>query len=401
MPEPLPQLPPAEDARVLGGRTAFFWALGTGVISFVGIGLFLHFTPGQMLHSYLASYVYWAGLSFGALVWLTTLHTAKTKWAVSVRRLLEILAGTVGLFLVLFVPIGLGMKELYPWARPEELSAHERYVVTHNYRYLNVTGWVMRTVVHYLLCIFVSGFLLRSSRAQDRTRDIRWTLWQRRLSAVSLPFLGVGLTLIAFDWLMSLEPSYRSTVFGLYYFAGNFVGAMALLIVAVYLAERAGPLRGLVNQHHYHTLGKLLFAFVCFWAYIAFSQYLLQYMANLPGSEIPFYLLRQRHGWTGVSQLLVIGHFVVPFCILLSADLKKHPKRLVAVSLWILFVHWVDDYWLVMPFFDETPRLHVQDLFAFLGIGGLAVAFFLLRLRNDYAAPVGDPYFEESVAFRR
>ena len=222
------------------------------------------------------------------------------------------------------------------------------------------------------------------------------------MSAVGLPFAGVALTFASYDWMMSLEPTFRSTMYGLYYFAGAFAAAMALLIIVVYLVERAGPLRGLVTVHHYQSLGRLLFAFVCFWAYIAFSQYLLIFMANLSEpAEVPYYLLRLRQGWRGVSVLLVLGQFFIPFCVMMPREFKRNRHYLFAMSLWILLTHWADSYWLVMPHFAPTPWPHWQDLAGLLGIGGPAVALFLLRLRGDYAAPMGDPYFEDSLAFEK
>jgi len=398
--EPL-ALPAKEEARFAGGRSALLASLLLGALGWIGCAIGFAVTPNQMLHSYLVAWGYFASLSIGALVWLMSLHAAKTKWAVNVRRLLELMAATIGLLLVLMIPVFVGMKELYPWVDPSRLTEPTQEVARHNHVYLNPTGFVLRAVVFFAFWALCANFQLRWSRAQDDTRDVPLTLWQRRLGAVGLPLIGVSLTLGAFDWFMSLEPEFRSTVFGLYYFSGGFVGAMALLIVLTTLADRAGYLRGLVNLHHYHNLGKLLFAFVCFWAYIAFAQYLLQWMGNLPDSEIPYYLLRLRHGWTGVSMLLVIGHFAVPFGILLSAGIKKRPAQLAAIAGWILFIHWVDVYWLVMPFFDVTPALRWHDLAAFCAVGGVTLFYGLLRARGDYLAPVGDPYFEDSVAFHK
>ncbi|HTP27388.1 MAG TPA: hypothetical protein VMK12_17265, partial [Anaeromyxobacteraceae bacterium] len=223
---------------------------------------------------------------------------------------------------------------------------------------------------------------------------------QRRLGAGALPFVGLAMTFAAFDWQMSLDLRMYSTIFGLYYFAGSFLAAFAALILAVGTSRSEGLPGSLMNANHYHSLGKWLLAFVAFWGYIAFSQYLLMWIANLP-DEVPWYFARNKTGFLPVGIFLVVCHFIIPFFLLLSRDLKRNPRALRAMAVWILVVHYIDVYWVMMPALRPSqgvaPRL--TDLAAVVGIGAAAVAFVLWRLRGRPAVPVGDPYLEESLRY--
>src|SRR5262249_42971530 len=229
----------------------------------------------------------------------------------------------------------------------------------------------------------------------------RLTVKQRRLGAGSLPFLALSITFAAFDWLMSLDPTWYSTIFGVYYFAGSFLGAIALLTLTTALARGANLFGSLVSPDHYHNLGNFLLAFTVFWAYIAFSQFMLIWIANLP-EEVTWYLVRTGGKWRAVAVALAMAQFVLPFFALLSSEIKRNPRTLAAVAAWILVWHYLDVYWLVMPALHrEAPAPHWTDLAAFAGVGGIAVAYTLWTLRGSYTIPVGDPYLHASLQFRR
>jgi hypothetical protein len=199
---------------------------------------------------------------------------------------------------------------------------------------------------------------------------------------------------------MSLDPRFYSTIFGAYWWAGSFGGAFAVTIIAGALtrADPAGFGRAL-SAEHFHALGKFLLAFVAFWAYMAFSQFMLIWIANIP-EEVPWYILRIDGGWRWVAVFLAVFKFIVPFFLLLSRDLKRNPVALSAVAVWILFTQWVDVYWLVMPHLSPGgPRPSLWDLTAFVGVGGAAVAFTVFRMRGARAVPVGDPYIEDSLRY--
>jgi hypothetical protein len=209
------------------------------------------------------------------------------------------------------------------------------------------------------------------------------------------------MTFAAFDWMMSLNPTWFSTVFGVYYFGGSMVSALSLL--AIVLAESKGKdsFGPLVSVEHVHNVGKLMLAFTCFWTYIAFSQLLLIWIAGLP-EETPFYMTRFQPGWAWLGAFMIVGNFFIPFGALLSRSLKRNPNKLKIVATWILLVHYVDLYWVIMPTLNPTGfQFHWTDVTAFLGIGLLAVAFGVSRLRGQYAVPVKDPYLADSLRYRQ
>jgi hypothetical protein len=199
---------------------------------------------------------------------------------------------------------------------------------------------------------------------------------------------------------MSIDPRFYSTIFRVYWFAGSFLAAFAVIIIAAALTRRDPTQFGShMSLEHFHSLGKFLLAFTAFWAYIAFSQLLLLWIANVP-DEVPWLILRIQGGWLWVGAFLVAFQFLVPFFLLLSRDLKRKPRTLAWVAAWVLLAHWVDLYWLVMPHLDPAgPRFSLWDLTAFLGVGGLAVAFALLRMRGSAAVPVRDPYLDDSLRY--
>jgi hypothetical protein len=201
--------------------------------------------------------------------------------------------------------------------------------------------------------------------------------------------------------LMSLNPSWFSTIFGVYYFGGSFVSSLSLLAIGTAAGRKGGMFGGLMNDEHTHNIGKLMLAFVCFWTYIAFSQLLLIWIAGIP-EETPFYITRFSAGWAPLGIILIFGNFFIPFGALLSRSLKRNPERLKWAAYWILLIHWVDIYWLVMPSLNpEGFSLHVTDVTAFFGVGLVAVAFTVFRLRGKLSIPVKDPYLATSIRYHQ
>ena len=238
---------------------------------------------------------------------------------------------------------------------------------------------------------------LNYAMSQDESGDPAITVGLERLAAPGIAIFALTATFFSFDWLMSLNPLWSSTIFGVYFFAGCAVGFFALLPVLVAGLQARGYATSAVTAEHYHDMGKLVFAFVVFWAYIAFCQYLLIWYANLP-EETSWYFVRQSGGWLWVSLLLLFGHFVLPFVLLLSRVPKRHPRVLVAAATWTLLMHWVDLYWLVKP--GRTPGMPgALDLLCFVAVGGLAFAAIALRLRTAPVVPLKDPRLPESLRF--
>jgi len=388
--------------RFQGGRRTMRAAVAVAVVG-LALTLVLGLIDAQRtLQAYHVAVVYWAGIAVGALIVNMAFQTGKAKWYVVTRRYLETIPLSLVVLLVLFIPILLGMKRLFPWVDPSGLDEELRKLAEHRRPYLNVGFFVVRTFVYFGLWLVIAHLMYRWSTRQDEERGVLLTAKQRRLGAGALPFVGLAMTFAAFDWQMSLDLHLFSTIFGLYYFAGSFLSAIAVLILMVNgLGAEPGTPGALVNPNHYHSMGKWLLAFTAFWAYMAFSQYLLIWIANLP-EEVPWYLARNRGAWAPVGVFLVVFHFVVPFFALLSRPLKRSPRALGWVAVYVLFVHYVDVYWVMMPALQHeahAPRPHLADLAALAGVGGAALAFVLWRLKGRPAVPVGDPYLAESLRY--
>ncbi|MFN7133282.1 MAG: hypothetical protein ACK4N5_14485, partial [Myxococcales bacterium] len=333
---------------------------------------------------------------------LSVFHTAKAKWMVVLRRQIENMTAALPVLAVLFIPIVLGMGKLYVWVNPEahpHLNHEELHLIHHKHGYLNAGGFVVRGLVYFGIWIVVAHLLRGWSLKQDSARDIGLTVRQRKLGVGGLPLLALSITFASFDWLMSLTPVWFSTIYGVYYFAGGFLGAICLLTLTTTYAQGKDLYGRLVSLHHFHNLGKLMLAFTAFWAYIAFSQLLLVWIANIP-EEVPWYKVRLSGSWYPVSIALGLLHFVVPFFILLSRDIKLKPKALAVMAVYLLAVCYLDTYWLVIPAIQpDSPMPSWTDLTAFVGVGGVAVAFAVFRMRGTYSVPVGDPYLQDSLRY--
>jgi hypothetical protein len=383
-----------------GGRRLALAAGGAGVVGLAVTALGGVLAPERALHAYLVAFTYWLGIALGALVLLGALHASNARWGVVVRRFIEHVPAALPLFLVLFVPLVLGRQHLFPWAAPEHLEGELRHLAEHRRPYLNTTFFVLRAIFYFASWVAVAELLRRWSLRQDAVGGAALTRWQRRLGTGALPLLALTLSFAAFDWLMSVDAQFFSTIFGVYWFAGSFLGAFAVIAVAAAATRRDPSQFGAhMNVDHFHAVGKFLLAFTAFWAYIAFSQFLLIWIANVP-EEVPWYIVRIGGGWGPVAASLALFQFLVPFFLLLSRDLKRNPRALAAVAVWQLAIHWVDLYWLVMPQLDPAgPRPSIWDLAAFVGVGGAAVAFTVWRMRGTAAVPVRDPYIEDSLRY--
>lgn len=384
--------------RFQGGRRAVLAGAVVGALGLLATLLGGLADARQALFDYLFAWAYWTGLCVGALALLATFHTTGARWAVALRRALEQVAGAMPLLALLFLPVALGMRELYAWMRPTpELGEHALHLLAHKRPYLNAPFFLVRAAVCLAAWWAVSALLLRWSRRQDASGALETLVWQRRLAAGALPVLGVTLSFALQDWLMSLEPNWESTVYALYVFSGAFAGALALLSLLAALLRGPTQFGALLGPGHYQRLGTLLFALVCFWAYIGFSQYLLIWIASLP-REVPWYRARLGGGWGTVAVLVALLHFALPFFLLLSRKLKQRPRALAGVALLILLAHVLDTYWLVLPALHPGGlSFHWTSVTAFLGVGGLALAFTAWRARGDYPVPVRDPYLLHSL----
>jgi hypothetical protein len=357
----------------------------TGLL-LMAIGLLVD--PRRTWFAYLAAWTFGVGICIGALLLLMVGHAAKASWMVVTRRLTESVVGLLPLYLLLFVPIAFALSQIYPWVtHPDEHKKH----------YLNAGSFVARTVVYFGIFSVIGTLLCRWSRTNDERPNLSLVHKMRALSGGGLPVVALALTWASFDWTMSLQPDWYSTIFGLYIFAGAFVGAIALVAMMLNLSRlRAGTL---ATPDHAQALGRVLFAMVIFWAYMAFSQLLIYWISDIP-DEVTFFALRTQGTWTAIACLLVGGHFVAPFFLLLSRRWKRDAAYLASVSAWIFFVHLVDVYWLVLPVCDRTGfRPHWADLGAALFFGGASCAVIARRYLSTAPLPLNDPALAEGLDY--
>ncbi len=354
----------------------------------------------HFLHSYLMNVCFVVSISVGALFFVILQHLTRAQWSVVVRRLAELIAATLPWLLIFFVPLLLlllfGDSRFYSWKDPSLREADT--LVAGKVAYLNAPFFTLRTLVYFAVWIVLARFFWTRSVRQDATGDAKLTLQMQKWSGPAMMALAVTVCFAAFDWLMSLDPHWFSTIYGVYFFSGATVGFFAFVTLVALLLERAGALRGALTSEHYHDLGKFLFGFLFFWAYIAFSQYLLLWYANIP-EETGWFLVRQNGGWEWVSLLLVLGH-ALPFCGLMSRASKRNRRVLAGWAAWLLLMHWVDLYWLVMPSYspDRMP-LSIVDAFMVLGVGGLYLSMVIRIARRRSLVPTGDPRLSQSLAF--
>ncbi|MBD3233305.1 MAG: hypothetical protein GF315_06230 [candidate division Zixibacteria bacterium] len=369
----------------------------TGVVAFVLTLLGLFVNSDQFFHSYLTAYVFWLTVSLGGLFFTMMHHLTGAVWSVVLRRITEIIMMTIPVMAILFIPVIFGIHNLYHWSHGEAVAADE--LLAHKSPYLNTTFFIIRAAVYFTIWILLARGLYNVSLRQDSGYDDRQVKKMRWISALGMVLFAVSVTFAAFDWLMSLDAHWYSTIFGVYVFSGALVAIISVLIILMALFRRLGILDAEVTYEHYHDLGKLLFAFMVFWAYMAFSQYFLIWYGNIPEETI-WFMHRWEGSWKAVTMLLVLGHFAIPFFILIVRGTKRNLKALTFMAAWLLALHWVDLYWIIFPsLHHHGAQISWMDLTAFIGIGGLFLSIFIRQLSRHPVVPVNDPNLEKSVKF--
>ena len=352
----------------------------------------------QFAFSYLTAYVFAVSIAIGSLFWIFIHHLTSAGWSVVVRRLFENLTLCMPVLVLLFLPIALNLSSLYGWMDAEANAYDPLWQAKRSY--LNGPWFIVRAIV-YLLCWAGLAWWMRCwSVMQDQTGEVAFTRNMTAVSTWGMALLALTSTYAAFDWLMSLDYRWYSTMYGIHFWIGSIVGSLAALTLTVVILQAAGWMRGTITAEHLHDLGKLLFSFVVFWAYIAFSQYLLIWYANLT-EETPWYLSRLQGGWRSVTILLMLGHFVVPFVILLGRGAKRSPLVLGFVAVWLLAFHYLDLYWQVMPTLHPQAALHWLDIVWLFVFVGVVVLGLLYGMKTSALLPVRDPRLSESLRFHQ
>ena len=370
------------------------------IVGLVGLGLSAigWFTDSrQFFHSYLVAFVYWLTIGLGALFFTMLHHLVNAKWSVVVRRLSENIMSTVPVMAILAIPLLFGIHDLFEWSHEEAVA--QDHILQGKAGYLNTTFFFIRQAFYFVVWFLLVRALNKNSTAQDEGGDTDYRLKMRRISAPGMLLFAVTITFFSFDWLMSLDPHWFSTIFGPYIYAGSFLTALGFFAVAGRYQQRRGLLTRHLTVEHYHDIGKLMFAFVIFWGYMAFSQYFLIWYANIP-EETVWMLERWEGGWKTFSLIIIFGHFAVPFLALIFRASKRNPVILAVISLWIMLMHWVDLYWIVFPnIYHHGPQLSWMDLTTMVGIGGLFLWYFWRKHISRPLVPVGDPGLQRSFEF--
>jgi hypothetical protein len=390
------------EPRHLEGRTTR-WLGAAVVAAVVGIAGSLVLASGRdhgwdyLLQTYLVSFAFFLSLSLGGLFFVMLQHVTRAGWSVVVRRIAEAIATNVWLMAVLAVPIVLGIEHLYHWAHPG--AADHDPLIAAKVGFLNSSFFVVRLVVYFIIWSALAWFFYSTSRAQDSSGDPTLTRRMEVLAAPGIVLFALTVNFAAFDLLMSLDPHWFSTIFGVYYFSASVLLFFAVMPKILVGLQMQGLLKRAVTVEHYHDIGKFMFAFTVFWAYIAFSQYMLIWYGNIP-EETAWFLKRQTGDWTAVSLALLFGHFVLPFLLLISRHVKRRPFPLAVIGVFVAVMCWVDMYWLVIPEFSrEVARFGLIDLLVYLGIGGVYATVVLWRLSRASLVPERDPRLAESLAF--
>lgn len=385
------QIPEAEPYRM--SPRAHFIYLGFVVVGVIAFLAGLGSNGSRAWHNLLVNYFFWLSLSLSGLFFIALQHVTGSMWSTPLKRVPEALIGFLPIAFILMFVLFFGMHDLYEWTHLPLVESDP--ILRHKRGYLDQPFFIGRNIGFFLLWMGTGFWLVKNSLKQDKTGAVALTKRNKKISAPFLVLFGLTYTIASFDWLMSLEPHWFSTIFGIYCFAGLFESGMAVLILFVVALRRQGALAHVVNENHLHDLGKLMFAFCVFWAYIAFSQYMLLWYGNLP-EEIGYMIRRTEGSWTPVALALLFGKFIIPFFLLISRPAKRKEGYLVFVSFWVLAAQWLDCYWMVFPVMGK-PVFGWQETGIFLGFLGLFVLSVTWVLQRIPPLALGDPRILEGV----
>jgi hypothetical protein len=383
----------AADTRVLWRR-----CLAIGVAALIVCMIGGIFNADQFYRSYIWCYMFFIGLPLGCTALLMLQYLTGGAWGMVIRRPCEAAARTLPFLMLLFFPIIVGIPHLYPWSHPD-LVAHDK-ILQHKQVYLNLPFFIGRAGIYLMGWNLIGLALCKWSDDQDRG-DARAAARLTAISGPGLIFFGFSITFMAIDWVLSINPHWFSTIFGLLFIAGEGLSALAFLICVLVILSSRPPLSEVLTHRHLHDVGKLMLAFVMVWAYFSFSQLLVIWSGNLP-EEIPWYLNRFAGGWQYIGVALVLLQFALPFALLLSRDIKRNFKLLRAVAIVVVAMRFVDLYWLVAPDFSKAHfTVSYMDFLLPVGLGGIWLAAFLWQLAHRPLMPVGDPHLEEALEHGR
>ena len=351
--------------------------------------------PHAFGKSYLLGYLLWLGFPLGAIGLLCLHYLVGGGWSFLIRRFLEAAASTVPLMIVLYIPLFVGVEDLYLWADESVLASD--HALQHKAAYLNPPFFRIRAGFYFVIWALMGYALVKWSSRQEETGEVKWLNWLKRLSGPGILIYILTFSFASIDWIMSLDPHWFSTIHGLVYVMGQGISALALSIICIVRFGHLDGLKDVFNERYLRDLGTLLFAFVMLWAYMCFSQYLIIWSANLP-EETPFYIVRSKGLWGVMGIAILILHFMLPFSLLLSRGIKRQAGVMTGIAILILVMRLVDMFWYIGPSgaHGDDPltvpfHIHWMDLVAPIGIGCIWLSMFIRHLRGHNLMPTRDP----------
>ncbi|MGN6182632.1 MAG: hypothetical protein ACTHQM_03145 [Thermoanaerobaculia bacterium] len=370
-------------------------ALIIGIIGIIGsIAGFVMNQP-EFFKAWLPAYIFWFLIAAGALGVLCLQYTTGGEWGVLIRRPLGAAARTLPLFLLFGIPVVLGLSQIYEWAN-HDIVAHDE-LLQKKQLWLNPTAWVIRAIVYFVIWALWAWRLRQLSVAFAKDRSPYTELSRRKWAASGLLMIVFTLTFTSVDWVMSLEPKWYSSMFGIAFTVGAGLSAFAFVTFFLTTISNTQAMTDILKPNHFRDLGNLMLAFTMLWAYTNFSQFLLIWYGNIK-EETPYYLKRMHGGWGVMATILVVFHFFLPFFMLLMRAIKDRPKTIGIVTLIILVMRFMDVYWLIGPaFWPEHFYISWITLFAFLGIGGLWLWAFIGQLKGQTIIPIHETWVEEAI----
>ncbi len=344
--------------------------------------------------SYLFAFIFWVSLSLGCFYGAAIHYLTAGRWGFPARRIFEAGFMTLPLMLFFFAPIFFGLRELYPWARPEAVAADK--ILQHRTAFENFPGFLIRAICYFGIWILIATLLRKWSLQQDLTKDVAPTIKIRTLSGPAIAIVPLTASFAFVDWAMTIEANWFSTAFPVIILAGQMLMALAFVTILIAWTRNDLPFRA-AGEKTFHDLASLLLAFVMFWTYVAFSQILIIYSANMP-HEIGWYLRRIANDWVWLVALIALLHFFAPFFLLLFRKVKENVRLLAAIAIVIFAVHAVEMFWVVAPTFYSHIEVHWTDFAAWFGIGGIWLAVFFRNLKHHPLLARNDPRSKNLIA---
>ncbi len=377
--------------------------LGVGAVSLI-LAVVLSLTAFDLkrfLFAYLVGYSFFITITVGSLFWVTIMHLTKAGWGIVVRRLAEILSNMMFPMLVLFLPILItvlsGNSDLYQWNSSEWMEAEGQKFKS---VFLNAPWFAVRCLIYFGIWGFMARFFYTRSLTQDVNGDKKLTVSMETFSAPGMVLFALTIVFASFDFQMSTSAKWFSTMYPVYFFATSALSSLVTLIFLIFILQKSGIVTEDISIEHYHDLGKLTFGFIVFWGYIAFSQFMLIWYANIP-EETFWFGMRNKNGWMEVSMLLLVGHLFVPFLALMARTVRRNKAFLFGASIFILVMHFVDHFWLIMPnFSSEFVAFGPVEILCFGSMCGFYVAGVCWLAADKPLIPLGDPRLVESLNFK-